>query len=150
MLFLFRVQKQLRNRVQCMKAKALNLQFRKARLENGAHPVANVGSSHSERQATTSSKMKTRLQSLSYRGGSHKCKLVVERQIPKRQSHGPFENGEKQSGKLGQMDVQLSLSPQSRWREKREILKLFLASFSFLPPLRKGWMGDECSLKRKN
>lgn len=87
MLFLFRVQKQLRNRVQCMKAKALNLQFRKAGLENGAHPVANVGSSHSERQATTSSKMKTPLQSLSYRGGSHKCKLVVERQIPERQCH---------------------------------------------------------------
>lgn len=145
MLFLLRVQKQLRNRAQCMEAKALNLQFRKARLEHGAHPVAKVGSSYSEKQATTS------VFKVYHRevGASNASWLSKGRS--QRDSHtARLEDGEKQSEKLGQTDVQLSLPPQSRWREKRVILKLFLASFSYLPPLRKGWMGDECSLKRKN
>lgn len=128
-----------------MEAKALNLQFRKARLEHGAHPVAKVGSSYSEKQATTS------VFKVYHRevGASNASWLSKGRS--QRDSHtARLEDGEKQSEKLGQTDVQLSLPPQSRWREKREILKLFLASFSYLPPLRKGWMGDECSLKRKN
>lgn len=128
-----------------MEAKALNLQFRKARLEHGAHPVAKVGSSYSEKQATTS------VFKVYHRevGASNASWLSKGRS--QRDSHtARLEDGEKQSEKLGQTDVQLSLPPQSRWREKRVILKLFLASFSYLPPLRKGWMGDECSLKRKN
>lgn len=104
-----------------MEAKALNLQFRKARLEHGSHPVANVGSSSSEKQATTSSKMKTHLRSLSYRGGSHECKPVVERQIPERQSHGPF-------GRLGEAITEawtnghptFSTSPIKMEREERD------------------------------